>query len=66
MPETSIVFKANDQISGTMKSMLGNSQALSKQFEDLQRKTQQLSQKNDAFNKSFARFPRRRWKRKRL
>lgn len=54
MPETSIVFKANDQISNSMKSMLGNSQALSKQFEDLQRKTQQLSQKNDAFNKSFA------------
>ncbi|BAK99928.1 hypothetical protein OBV_27300 [Oscillibacter valericigenes Sjm18-20] len=54
MAETSIVFKANDQISGSMKSMLGNSKALSKQFEDLQRKTQQLSQKNDAFNKSFA------------
>ena len=54
MPETSIVFKANDQISGSMKSMLGNSQALSKEFEDLQRKVQQLSQKNDAFNKSFA------------
>jgi len=54
MAETSIVFKANDQISGSMKSMLGNSQALSKEFEDLQRKVQQLSQKNDAFNKSFA------------
>jgi tape measure domain-containing protein len=54
MAETSIVFKANDQISGSMKSMLGNSQALSKEFEDLQRKVGQLSQKNDAFNKSFA------------
>lgn len=54
MAETSIVFKANDQISSSMKSMLGNSQALSKEFEDLQRKVQQLSQKNDAFNKSFA------------
>lgn len=54
MPETSIVFKANDQISGSMKSMLGNSKVLSKEFEDLQRKVQQLSQKNDAFNKSFA------------
>lgn len=54
MPETSIVFKANDQISGSMKSMLGNSKALSKEFEELQRKVGQLSQKNDSFNKSFA------------
>lgn len=54
MPESSIVFKANDEISGSMKSMYGNSQALSKQFEELQRKVGQLSQKNDAFNKSFA------------
>ncbi len=54
LPESSIVFKANDQISGSMKSMYGNSQALSKQFEELQRKVGQLSQKNDAFNKSFA------------
>lgn len=54
MPESSIVFKANDEISGSMKSMYGNSQALSKQFDELQRKVGQLSQKNDAFNKSFA------------
>lgn len=54
MPETSIVFKANDQISGSMKSILGNSQALNKQFEVLQQRVGQLSQKNDAFNKSFS------------
>lgn len=54
MAETSIVFKANDQISGTMRSMLGNSQALNKQFEVLEKRVEQLSKKNDALNKSFA------------
>lgn len=54
MAETSIVFKANDQISGAMRSMLGNSQALNKQFEVLEKRVGQLSKKNDAINKSFA------------
>jgi len=52
--EASIVLKAYDEISGTMKSVQGNSKALDKEFEVLQTRIQQLSKKNDSFNKSFA------------
>ena len=54
MSEASIVLKANDQISGIMKSVSGNSKALSKEFEELQTRVKQLGQKNDALNKSYA------------
>ena len=54
MGEASIVLKAYDEISGTMKSVENNSHALDKEFEVLQSRIQQLGKKNDSFNKSFA------------
>lgn len=54
MPEVSIVLKAYDQITGPLKTISGSSQALSKQFEEQQRKLQQLGQRYTEFNKSSA------------
>lgn len=51
MPEASIVLKAYDQISGTLKSIDGNSAALNKEFELQQRKLQQLGERYKAFNR---------------
>lgn len=51
MPEASIVLKAYDEISGTLKSIDGNSAALNKEFELQQRKLQQLGERYKVFNR---------------
>ena len=50
----SIVMKMTDDISSTMKSIASSSTGVSKQFEDLQRKAQQLGQRYTALNKEAA------------
>lgn len=50
----SIVMKMTEDVSGTMKSIAGATQGCSKQFEELQRKTQQLGQRYADLNKKAA------------
>lgn len=50
----SIVMKMTDDISSTMRSIASSSVSVSKQFEEMQRKAQQLGSRYDALNKKAA------------
>ena len=50
----SIVMKMNDGVTGTLKSIASTSKGVSKEFEEMQRKTQQLGQRYSDFNKKAA------------
>lgn len=50
----SIVMKLNEDVTGKMKSIASASKSVSKEFEEQQRKAQQLGQRYDAFNKKAA------------
>jgi len=50
----SIVMKMTDDVSGTMKSIASSSTGVSKQFEELQRKAQQLGSRYEDLNKKAA------------
>lgn len=54
MPETSIVLKANDQISASFRSIQNASKPLSKAYEDLDAKIKAMGTRNDALNKSYS------------
>lgn len=47
----SIVMKLNDDVTGPMKSIASTSQGVSKEFEELERKTKHLGQRYADFNK---------------
>lgn len=50
----SIIMKLTDDVSGKMKTIASTAQGCSKQFEELQRKTQQLGQRYADLNKKSA------------
>lgn len=50
----SIVMKLNEDISSNMKTIAGTSKGVSKEFEEMQRKTQQLGHRYAEFNKKAA------------
>lgn len=57
MAETiSIIMKVNDGISGTLKTIENCSRGLSKELEIMARKVQDLSKRQDSYNKKYAEY----------
>ncbi len=52
----SIVMKLNDGVSSTLKSIENCSRSLSKEFETMSRKVQDLSKRQDFYNKMYAEY----------
>jgi len=52
--DASVVFRASDEISPSMKSIQSNGREMGRDFDELSGKIQTLQAKNDALNKSYA------------